>query len=192
LFGDAKLTLLYSGNFGRAHGYTEFLDLARALRGECISMCFAVRGNRADELRREVTADDVNVRFAGFAPESELEKRLGAADIHLVSLRPEWTGVVVPSKFFGSLAAGRPVIFAGDPRSALARWIQEFGVGWLLTPDTVKDVSEELRKLNRSPANLATMQQRCHAVYHEHFSQRRVLDRWDAELRRLLKRRAGG
>jgi glycosyltransferase involved in cell wall biosynthesis len=192
LFGDAKLALLYSGNFGRAHSYSEFLDLARALRGESVSMCFAVRGNRADELRRDVTADDVNIRFAGFAPESELEKRLGAADIHLVSLRPEWTGVVVPSKFFGSLAAGRPVIFAGDPRSALARWIQEFGVGWLLAPETINDVARELRQLSRSPERLATMQQRCHSVYHEHFSQRHVLDQWDEELRRLLPRTAGG
>src|SRR5439155_22933525 len=122
LFGDAALTLLYSGNFGRAHSYDEFLALARALRGDPLSICFAVRGNRADELRREVRADDANIRFAGFAPESELETRLGAADIHLVSLRPEWTGIVVPSKFFGSLASGRPVIFAGDPKSALARW----------------------------------------------------------------------
>ena len=77
------------------------------------------------------------MRFAGFAPESELEKRLAAADIHLVSLRPEWTGVVVPSKFFGSLAAGRPVVFAGGPDSAIARWIHEFGVGWVLTTDNV-------------------------------------------------------
>ena len=190
LFGDARLALLYSGNFGRAHGYTEFLELAREIRGDSISMCFAVRGNRADQLRREVTTADCNIRFAGFAPESELEKRLGAADIHLVSLRPEWTGVVVPSKFFGSLASGRPVIFAGDRRSAIAQWIQDFGIGWLLTSDTVKDVAEDLRTLSRSPARLTAMQQRCHSVYHEHFSHQRVVDRWDKELRHLLPRRA--
>ena len=104
LFGDARLGLLYSGNFGRAHSYAEFLELARAVRGEPIRFCFAGRGNRADELRKAVTAEDTNVTFAGFAPESELEKRLGAGDLHLVSLRPEWTGTVVPSKFFGALA----------------------------------------------------------------------------------------
>jgi glycosyltransferase involved in cell wall biosynthesis len=188
LFGDAALTLLYSGNFGRAHGYSEFLELARALRGESVAMCFAVRGNRADELRREVTADDANIYFAGFAPESELEKRLGAADVHLVSLRPEWTGIVVPSKFFGSLAAGRPVIFAGDPKSALARWVREHNIGWLLTSETVGDVARELRDLSRSPQRLEEMQRRCHAVYHQHFSQQHVLDEWDKELRGLMRR----
>ena len=71
------------------------------------------------------------MRFAGFAPEAELEKRLTACDLHLVSLRPEWTGTVVPSKFFGALAAGRGVVFAGSPESAIARWIDEHQVGWV-------------------------------------------------------------
>jgi colanic acid biosynthesis glycosyl transferase WcaI len=186
LFGDAALGLLYSGNFGRAHGYAEFLDLARALRGESVRLCFAGRGNRMDELRKAVAADDTNIAFAGFAPESELEKRLGACDLHLVSLRPEWTGTVVPSKFFGALATGRGVVFAGSPTSAIARWIDEYKVGWVLTPATLPAVAEDLRRLAANPGELAAMRDRCHAVYHEHFSKRRQLDRWDTEMRALL------
>jgi glycosyltransferase involved in cell wall biosynthesis len=188
LFGDAALGLLYSGNFGRAHSYEEILSLARQLRRGNTTFCFAVRGNRADELRKAVRPDDDNVTFAGFAPESELEKRLSAADVHLVSLRPEWTGVVVPSKFFGSLAAGRPVVFAGAPDSAIAGWIREFDVGWVLTADTVAEVAAELRSLAADPARLADLQRRCHAVYQEHFSWRAVTTGWDRELRTLLGR----
>ena len=186
LFGDAKLGLLYSGNFGRAHSYAEFLDLVRLLRGDSIRVCFAGRGNRMDEVRKAVGADDTNVTFAGFAPESELERRLGACDLHLVSLRPEWTGTVVPSKFFGALATGRGVVFAGSPKSAIARWIEEFKVGWLLTPDTLPSVAAELRRLAANPEELLALRLRCHAVYHEHFSKRRQLDRWDAVLRQIV------
>jgi glycosyltransferase involved in cell wall biosynthesis len=189
LFGGAGLGLLYSGNFGRAHSYEEFLELARRLRGAGVRVCFAVRGNRADEIRKAVRPDDENVSFAGFAPECELEKRLGAADVHLVSLRPEWSGVVVPSKFFGSLAAGRPVVFAGAPDSAIAGWVRELGVGWVLGPDNVEAVAEDLRKLRAEPRRLAELQARCHAVYHEHFSWHKVMDGWDRELRALLPRR---
>jgi glycosyltransferase involved in cell wall biosynthesis len=188
LFGDATLGLLYSGNFGRAHSYEEFLGLARQLRGTGVQVCFAARGNRADELRKAVRPDDDNVRFAGFAPESELERRLAAADVHLVSLRPDWTGVVVPSKFFGSLAAGRPVIFAGADDSAIAGWIREYDVGWVLTPGNFKTVAAGLRRLAAEPAELASLQVRCHAVYQEHFSWRKVLDGWDRELRALLRK----
>jgi glycosyltransferase involved in cell wall biosynthesis len=189
LFGDAALGLLYSGNFGRAPSYEEFLELARRLRGSGVAVCFAVRGNRADELHKAVWPDDANVSFAGFAPESELERRLAAAEVHLVSLRPEWTGVVVPSKFFGSLAAGRPVVFAGSPDSAIAGWIREHGIGWVLSPDTLDAVAADLRQLAADPGRLGALQRHCHAVYREYFSWQEVVDGWDRELRALVRRR---
>ncbi len=185
LFGDAKLGLLYSGNFGRAHSSDEFLALADELEADPVRLCFAGRGNRMDELRK--SAEGVsNVTFAGFAPESELERRLGACDLHLVSLRPGWAGTVVPSKFFGALAAGRGVVYAGPPDSAIARWIEEFRVGWVLTPTTIPTIAAELRRLAASPTELAALDARCHAVYHDHFSKARQIARWDAELRRLV------
>jgi hypothetical protein len=47
-------------------------------------------------------------------------------------LRKEWTGTVVPSKFFGALAIGQPVLFVGSRESSVARIIEEHGVGWLI------------------------------------------------------------
>jgi glycosyltransferase involved in cell wall biosynthesis len=190
LFGDRPLGLLYSGNFGRAHSYAEFLELARRLRGDGVQFCFGVRGNRADELRAAVRPDDTNVGFAGFAPEAELGKRLAAADVHLASLRPEWTGLVVPSKFFGSLAAGRPVLFAGARDACIARWIREHGVGWVLDADSTDSVAGELRRLSADRAALAALQQRCWQVYQDHFSRQRTVDAWDRELSRLVAPRA--
>jgi glycosyltransferase involved in cell wall biosynthesis len=186
LFGDARLGLLYSGNFGRAHSFEAVLALARALRRDGVRLCFAVRGNRADELRRKVGAEDTNVSFADFAPEAELERRLGAADVHVASLREDWTGLVVPSKFFGSLASGRPVVFAGSSRSGIARWIHEHQVGWALDERSVNDVANELRSLAGDAPRLAALQHRCFETYRANFSRARVTARWDAELRALV------
>jgi glycosyltransferase involved in cell wall biosynthesis len=162
------------------------LDLARRLRGSGVHFSFGVRGNRAEELRKAVQPDDSNISFAGFAPEAALGKRLAAADIHLVSLRPEWTGVVVPSKFFGSLASGRPVIFAGSRNAAIARWIEEYDVGWVLNGGTQAPIAAQLHELACAPAKLMALQRHCHEVYQEHFSRNRVMTAWDSELRRLL------
>jgi glycosyltransferase involved in cell wall biosynthesis len=186
LFGKAALGLLYSGNYGHAHSSEEFLALARCLRADGVHFCFGVRGNSVEELRRSVNPADSNVSFTGFAPESVLETRLAAADIHLASLRSSWTGVVVPSKFFGSLAAGRPVIFAGPSDSAIARWIEEFKVGWVLDQQSLPTVSGELRDLAKAKEKLRALQQHCHQVYKANFSEQRIMDRWDAELRALL------
>jgi glycosyltransferase involved in cell wall biosynthesis len=192
LFGNAPLGLLYSGNFGRAHSHSEFLELARRVRGSGIHFSFGVRGNRAELLRQAVRADDPTISFAGFAPEADLEKRLGAADIHLVSLRQDWTGLVVPSKFFGSLAVGRPVLFAGSRQSAVARWIQEHRVGWVLDEAGLDAAAAELRELAHDPGRLRELQRHCHRVYQEHFAKDRIIDVWDRELRGLLGPRAKG
>jgi glycosyltransferase involved in cell wall biosynthesis len=192
LFGDARLAILYSGNFGRAHSYADLLTLARRLRDGGVHFCFAVRGNRADELRDAVRPDDSNVSFSGFTPEAELRAHLAAADVHVASLRPEWTGVVVPSKFFGSLAAGRPVLFAGAADSAIAMWIRQYGVGWVLGPNTVEVTADQLLRLAQSRSELQRMQDHCQAVYREHFARRRIMDAWDRELRLLLRRCPSG
>lgn len=188
LFGEASIGLLYSGNFGLAHSHDEFLKLARRLRDASVAVNFACRGNRLDQLKAAVQPDDLNIRFAGFAPEAELEKRLSACDLHLVSLRNEWTGTVVPSKFFGALASGRGVIYAGSPDSAIAKWIEEYKVGWVLTNATMDHVVSDLQRLTHEPAELLAMRDRCRRVYREHFSKEYLLDRWDTELRSLLSR----
>lgn len=186
LFGDNPLGLLYSGNFGRPHAYAELLALARRLRDTGIHFSFGVRGSRSDELHAEVGPADTNVGFAGFAPEAALAKRLAAADIHIASLRPEYTGLAVPSKFFGSLASGRPVIFAGSNDSALARWIEEFQIGWVLNPDTLEQVALDLLELRNRPDKLEALQRRCFEVYRQQFSRAAALDEWDRELRGLI------
>jgi colanic acid biosynthesis glycosyl transferase WcaI len=187
LFGDARLGLLYAGTFGRAHAHEAILELARLLRGDGVGFCFGVRGNRAAALRAAVRDDDTNVRFAGFAPEAELERRLGAADVHLASLRRDWTGIVVPSKFFGSLSMGRPVVFAGSRQSSIARWIEEHRVGWVLDEGSLPDVAADLRRVANEPGSLDEMKERCHRVYRERFSRDAVITRWDEALRALFR-----
>lgn len=187
LFGEARLGVLYSGSFGRAHSFEEVLAVARRLRGTGVAFAFCVRGSREAELRAAVGAGDGNVSFAPFVAESDLARRLGAADVHAVSLRPEWTGAVVPSKFQAALAAGRPVLFAGSADASPARWIREDGLGAVVTKDpaSIEAAARELVRLADDPDARAELNRRCHAAYAERFARERTLDRWDAALRQL-------
>lgn len=179
LFGSADLGLLYSGNLGRAHLYQPFLDLSRQLLGHSLGFCYAGRGPRMDELKRSLEDRDQNVRFAGFASESELTARLAAADIHMVSLQDSWTGTVVPSKFFGALAVGRPVLYAGSRESAIAGWIEQFKVGWVLdNADACQRVAQQLQSVAADRSQLKQLQAHCFAVYRAEFSRQVQLDRW--------------
>lgn len=186
IFGKARLALLYSGNFGRAHSLDDIVDLARRLRGSGVHLAFSIRGNRARFVRAAITAEDVNISFVDFAPCAGVESRLAAADIHVVTLREEWTGTVVPSKFFGALAAGRPVLFCGSPRSAIAIWIEQYGLGWVLAPGNGANIAVALTKLLEIPGELDRIKEHCFRIYREKFAQAITLDRWDDELRQLL------
>jgi hypothetical protein len=191
LFGDAQVGLLYSGTLGRAHDYETFLELARACRartGDSIVFCFACRGHRTDALRAAIRASDTNVRMASFCDERDLGGQLEAADVHLLSLRPAWSGLVVPSKFFGSLAVGRPVVYAGAPDSDIARWIDTLGLGCVVRTDRIQDAVEYLEGLAASRAALQAVQRLARRVYDEQFRRELGLEAWNALLRRLAGR----
>jgi glycosyltransferase involved in cell wall biosynthesis len=190
LFGNAPLGLLYSGTFGRAHSYQTIVDLARLLRLDGVCLTFSIRGNREEALRAAVLAEDSNIRFAGFTAPENLSDRLASADVHVVTLREEWTGTVVPSKFFGALAIGRPVLFCGDSGSAIAKWIREYELGWVLTPGNMAEVAASMRELLMNRAAVREIREHCHAIYQAHFSCEFALDRWDGEIRDLLKQRS--
>lgn len=176
LFGDAKIGLLYSGTVGYAHDLTDFIKLARICREKKIdaAFCFAGYGNRYNELVKAITSEDTNIRLAGFASEKDLERRLSAADIHLISLRPGWEGIVVPSKFFGALAIGRGVLFSGAPGGEIPQWIKQHRIGELLNEDT----PEWLEKMIRNPELISEMQKNAFDVYRTHFSREIVSRRW--------------
>jgi colanic acid biosynthesis glycosyl transferase WcaI len=187
LFGDATLTVLYSDNVGEAHSYKELLAVARLLRDSPdIHFCFATRGNRAAELMQAVGPEDRNIRFAIFASIEDLDKRLAAADVHMASLLPEWSGIAVPSKFFGSLAIGRPILYAGPRASAISQWIEKFDVGWVVSRDNVDRIAMELRALVKAPRTIAELQDRAHSVYMAEFSRNSVTGRWHSELCHVL------
>lgn len=190
LFGNAKLAILYSGNFGRAHAYSDFLALARSMRSSGVEFRWSVRGNAVEQLHSEIRSSDVNIGLVGFVPESELARHLAAADIHMVSLKPEWSGVVVPSKFFGSLAAARPVLFAGPEDSSVAHWIREHGVGWVLNQSSVDELRFRLRYLADHPERLRELQAHCFSVYQSSFSRDKMIAAWARELSELSPRPA--
>lgn len=182
LFGDAKLGLLYSGNFGLAHEAGLFMKLACMLKGSGVAFAFAVRGNCVDGLKQEISIADADIRLVPFAEEPE--KHLAAADIHLVSLKPAWSGLVVPSKYFGALAVGRPVLYAGAEESDIGIWTKEHSTGWVLNAANLDDTAEKLRKLAEDKSALAQMGKDCFRTYHEHFSRKRMLERWSECLKR--------
>lgn len=120
---EGKFVVGYSGNFGRAHEFDTLLDAAERLKDQDDIRFLLVgdgqkRGHVEDEVRRRGLG---NVVLKPLQPLEHLAESLGAADLHFVSLLPRLEHCIIPSKFYGILAAGRPTLFAGHPNGEIAR-----------------------------------------------------------------------
>ncbi len=134
-----KFVVMYSGNLGLAHPFEAMLDAAERLQFSLpnVVLLFVGNGPRLPWVRDEVQRRQLsNVRFLPFQPLEKLAQSLAAADLHLASMRQELCGLVVPSKVYGVLAAGRPCIFLGPEESEAAQFIREHGCGSVLANAT--------------------------------------------------------
>jgi colanic acid biosynthesis glycosyl transferase WcaI len=130
----AEPVLLYAGNVGFSQSVELLVETARRLPG--ISVLINGDGAALAELRRR--ADGLsNVHFAGYLPEERLGELLATGDVHAVPLRPGLGSVSVPSKAYSSLAAGRPIVAAIDPGTAVPNILAESGGGIAVPPDDV-------------------------------------------------------
>jgi glycosyltransferase involved in cell wall biosynthesis len=147
--GDDTLVAMYSGNLGLAHSFDEFLGAARHLR-DCGDLLFVFIGGgpRLAEVHAVQEAEGLtNIRILDYVPREKLHLSLSAADVHLISLRPEMTGIVVPGKLYGAMAAARPALFVGPAHCESADTIRRAGCGVTVLAGDVEGVVAALSKL---------------------------------------------
>ncbi|MDP8986454.1 MAG: glycosyltransferase family 4 protein [Pseudomonadota bacterium] len=177
-----RFVVCYSGNLGRAHEFATFLGAAEALK-EDPNFIFLVIGGGAkmESLERAVAARALdNFRFLPYQPRDALADSLAAADVHLVSLLPGLEGLIVPSKLFGILAAGRASIFIGASDGEVGQVIERASCGRQVKVGDSPALVDTLRSLQADRAVLLSMGVRARQVFSGHYGVERALERWVA------------
>jgi colanic acid biosynthesis glycosyl transferase WcaI len=172
------LVLMYSGNMGRGHRFAEFLEAASQLQQErSIRWVFAGGGKRRGEIEEAVRRQPgLNLQILPYAPWERLREHLCSADVHLVSLDTAWQGCMIPSKFQGIFAVGKPVLFVGGRANSLARWIEESGGGWVVPEGDVEALKAAVAAA-RDPAERGRHGAAARAYAEQHFDGPRNLER---------------
>jgi colanic acid biosynthesis glycosyl transferase WcaI len=128
---DKKFVVMHSGNVGHAQDLDSLVRAATFLRDlDDLQIMIIGTGARHAELvaLAELLEADL-VRFMYYQSRGVLPQSLSAADVHVVGLAPGLAGYVVPSRLYGILAVGRPVIVAADPESETAQVVASIGCG---------------------------------------------------------------
>jgi colanic acid biosynthesis glycosyl transferase WcaI len=175
-----KFVLGYSGNLGRAHEIETLLGAADALRSDAqIAFLFIGAGVKMDELKSQVAERGLsNFSFLPHQARERLADSLAAADAHLVSLIPQLEGLIVPSKFYGILAAGRPVLFVGDPDGELARIIRESHCGLVAAAGNSAELVAAIHQMTNDASARESMGRAARELLGARFSKRRAIERW--------------
>lgn len=151
-----KFVLLHAGNLGFYGAWDTLLAAAPKLADEGIGLVFV--GDGAERARLEsAAAGCANVRFLPFFPADKIPSVLAAADVHIITVRDGLEGVVVPSKMYGILEAGKPIL-AVTPLSCEPVILGEsLGFARHASADDPGAVVQVVRELFRDPGQLKRM-----------------------------------
>jgi glycosyltransferase involved in cell wall biosynthesis len=148
---DDGFVVMHSGNIGLSQGLEVLLGAADRLRHlSGLEIVFVGDGvKKAAVMEQARTLELENVRFLPFQPKDTLKESFAAADVFVISLKRGLAGIIVPSKLYGILAAGRPYVAAVEDDCEVAAITKKFDCGLIADPDDAWDLAAKLLLLYR-------------------------------------------
>jgi len=156
----SKFVVMHSGNVGHAQDLDSLVRAATFLRDRddlrIVIAGFGARHTEIIELARRLEVED-RVRFLPYQQRGRLPLSLSSADLHVVGLAKGLAGYVVPSRLYGILSAGRPVIAAADDESETARLVRDVGCGIVIPPGKPELLARTIREAAEGAYDLSSM-----------------------------------
>ena len=170
--------VVHAGNLGFYGAWSTLIEAAKLLRNENVGLVFI--GDGANRAGIEAAAKGLpNVRLLPFRPVEQIPHVMMAGDVHVVTVKRGLEGVVVPSKLYSILAAGRPVLAVASTECDASRIATQSECGMAADPDDPVAVAQAIRKLRDCPARLAKMASRARDVA-SNYTRTKELDRFTA------------
>lgn len=175
-----KFVVGYSGNFGRAHDFSTLLEAAVLLNDhENIQFLLIGGGQQRAHVEEVVRNRDLkNVIFKPLQSPENIAESLSAADAHIVSLIPQLEHCIVPSKFYGVLAAGRPTLFVGDSNGEVARVVASADCGATVKIGEGRRLADFIIQMRDAPDRRAQMGRNARFVLDTLFSRGNAVSAW--------------
>jgi putative colanic acid biosynthesis glycosyltransferase WcaI len=155
-----RFVVMHSGNVGHAQDLDSLVRAATFLRDlddlRIVVAGFGARHGEMVELTRLLEVQET-VRFLPYQKRARLPLSLSSAHVHVVGLARGLSGFVVPSRLYGVLAAGRPVIVGAEDESETARLVREVGCGVVVPPGRPDLLARTIRAATEGAFDLEEM-----------------------------------
>ena len=154
--GNFSFVLLHAGNIGFYGAWNTLVTAARKLASDGVGLVFVGDGAQRAEVEAAAAGSD-NIRFIDYFPHGKIPSVLAAADAHIITVKRGLEGVVVPSKMYGILAAGKPIVAVTPKESDVASLGVQQGFAVMADPDKAAELAQVVRRLTADPNRLKTM-----------------------------------
>jgi glycosyltransferase involved in cell wall biosynthesis len=175
-----KKVVMYSGNLGRYQPLEVMIHAARELRDrEDIAFVFAGDGGKRRKVQEIAASHNLdNIMFIPFQPLDRLAESLSMADVALIGIYPENEGVIMPSKLYGLLAVGKPIICVSDAKSEVVEILNHAKAGVHSSIDDPKELAQKIVAILDDPEKAKEMGQNGRQYFLEHFERKKVTKQW--------------
>jgi glycosyltransferase involved in cell wall biosynthesis len=180
---------MHSGNVGHAQDLDSLVRAATFLRDrDDLQIVITGFGARHAEMVALAVRLEVQetVRFLPYQKRARLPLSLSSADVHVVGLAKGLAGYVVPSRLYGILSAGRPVIVAAEDESETARLVREVGCGVVIPPARPDLLARTIREAVDGAFALDEMGRRGRAYVEDEADRVVAMERYRALVREML------
>jgi len=154
--GNFSFVLLHAGNLGFYGAWNTLVSAARSLASDGVGLVFVGDGAQRAEIGA-AAAGAGNIRFLDFFPAAKIPSVLAAADAHVITVRRGLEGVVVPSKVYGILAAGKPIVAVAPEETDVVTLGLRRGFAVFSDPDKPTDLVSSVRALIGDARKLKSM-----------------------------------
>jgi len=152
------LKLQYSGNFGRLHDVITILECARLLPPSVAHIEFVGGGAKEIQIttyKNRFSLENIIIR--DYVKRDELRKSIDGCDVSLVSMTPGAEDTVAPSKLYGVLASGKPIILIASRTSSIANFLLQNECGVVVTPGDPNELAKHIQILSENRSLLTRM-----------------------------------
>lgn len=161
------ITVMYCGSVGMGFNVSTFISAMQMLGNTTkFRVIFVGGGRRKTQLQELINKHHFRfVHFYSSVSITELSEVLAVGDIHIVSQAQGTQGLTVPSKLYGIMAAGKPVLFMGPEDSDCARIIRRAKCGLIISSNHAKSLAEAINVLIEQPEERIRMGARGRKYY---------------------------
>ena len=178
-----KVLIQFAGNIGKVQGLELLFSLLKKMNNYSWYLVLIGDGAQKALLKKMVKEDGItNIQFLSSRPRNEQNEFLNACEIGLVTLSPGMFGLGVPSKVYNVFSAGKPVLYIGDRRAEISRYIHENNVGWAFSWDDTAGIIKFFENIDSLVPEISVKGTNARRLIERRFTKDIILDQYREEI----------